>query len=960
MPGGNFFVASRSRSLTAGSSPPPTTTPPTSPPPPPSTSANVLTRVGTNLQWGGQTTKLWGVCNIPMGVLTFDGPPTWTQAKQDRALGQITVIKNYGMNYIRGCFAPGMYRYWSDPARNRFWGFVDAYVDRCASEGIFFELNWWTVSTPDGQRADDSFFAPEYAPGYDSSKALCRQFWTEAANRYKTRGHVIFSFWDEPIKAVASDTWTQLQPFVQELVTLVRNQGAPNLLSIPGNHYSRDFTTILTTHQLTDPTDNWAIRCHEFEALEPQNYQFLAASGGVLVDTVRPLIIGGTGYEPVTKTAPSRAEYITWLNTHVYPKAKAIAWWVGDKWATPNLWATGFPMDEPVTLTNYGAYVIANPINPRLPASGGVVSPPSPPTSPPPPTTTPTTGILDPVPLTSANVWVDTVNGDDSRSGNSAANAVRTWTRVQQLMAAGRTLAIAGGSVFNQETVINNWAGCTIGYYGSGPRPIFKSTQIFTSGWEFVRNISGVNGGAVYRIPLGALPQSTAYAAARVTHATIVIVNDTQHLSWYARNGQGEIGGNGRRDMFWHTSSSGYLYFSCVGTVTKVEVPYGDPFRIGNSTGFTVRDIMFGPARGHAFIAEGNQDNRNVLRCHAKYFGISGFYMQLRNGAATDGENVTYCLAEDGHAEGIVSGCGGGQNAGVRNLNISNNVIRRVNKGPPFIFAGTSSQDFYAAAIKLFTELGTSFPSSGYVQDNLIEDIGDLGTPYYYAPGGYAYNGVNGYESNQGQGIWPDTVNGAIVVRRNTIRRTWAAGVFVENCPNRPHVVEYNLMEDVGQQPCGWTGGVCIGRNSSSTIVRHNTILRPKNGGFTLQGTPNNQKVSNLDIRDNIVVCQGSDPFVVERSGNGNANTNWRNNLWYNPNSPRWGFLGGTDGASNSTFWNTPTFYTTLQAWSSARGGLVTNNLTSNPNLNSSNVPQSGSPAINAATDGTDIGKEQT
>jgi hypothetical protein len=184
--------------------------------------------------------------------------------------------------------------------------------------------------------------------------------------------------------------------------------------------------------------------------------------------------------------------------------------------------------------------------------------------------------------------------------------------------------------------------------------------------------------------------------------------------------------------------------------------------------------------------------------------------------------------------------------------------------------------------------------------------------------------------------------------------------VFVENSPNRPHVVEYNLMEDVGQQPCGWTGGVCLGRNSSGTIVRHNTILRPKNGGFTLQGTPNNQKVSNLDIRDNIVVCQGSDPFVVERSGNGNANTNWRNNLWYNPNSPRWGFLGGTDGASNSTFWNNPTFYTTLQAWSSARGGLVTNNVTGNPNLNSSNVPQSGSPAINAATDGTDIGKEQT
>lgn len=490
--------------------------PPPLPPPPPPATGSQLQRVDNTLTYGGVTTKLWGGCHIPMGVFSFDGPSTWTQAKQDRAFDQIAVIKNtFGFNYIRACFAPGHYRYWKDPVRNRFWAFLDGYVDRCLAEGMFLEINWWTVSTPDGDRADDSFFPVELAPGYDSSFALCKEFWTAAAARYKGYGHVIFSLWDEPIKRVPSDTWQHVQPFMQELVTIIRGGGFNGLISIPGNHYSMMFQEILTTHPIVDAAENWAMRWHAFlGAGEPQNYDAFTTSGGTRLDTVRPLIIGGAGHEPVTALEPPEGVYKDWLTNVVYPRADALAWWCIDAWATPQLYQTGFPTEAATTLTNYGLYAKNNPLSPLVRPSG-VISPPPPPPppppSPPPPPPPPVGGnILLSTRPRYESVVLDTSglpthmrpvfqreifgspNGNDGAAGTIDAplRSIGALVSRQASLGAGTLITLRGGTYTTNSTVSFSTSGTSASWVGlrsyPGERATIKFAPPLGSAWTLI------------------------------------------------------------------------------------------------------------------------------------------------------------------------------------------------------------------------------------------------------------------------------------------------------------------------------------------------------------------------------------------------------------------------------------------------------------------------------------------
>lgn len=928
-------------------------------PPPTPTPGAVLARSGAGLTYGGAPTKLWGVNFRPWQAFDIAGPPTWSDQVRDRVYSEIANIKNsWGGNYIRTNIAPGEYRYWKNPARNRFWTFLDGLLDRALAEGMFIELNWWTVGCPDGERADDSFFRVEYNPGYDTSFALCKEFWLAAATRYKTYGHVIFSLWDEPLKRVASDTWVQLHPYMQELATIIRGAGAPNLLSIPGNHYSRDVREILTTHPIVDATENWAVRYHEFASGEPQNYLMFMTSGGTRLDSVRPLIIGGTGYEPVTLTEPP-ALLKSWLDTYVYPLADVLAWWDGSAYNTPNLYQTGYPTDAPTTYTAYGNYARARPLSPLL-RPGGSTSPPSPP--PPGPVQgqpVKIAAIPPPVDLTgSANWYLDSNAG--SNGNGSLGSPFNNWPSFIAALQPGQIGAIKAGTTINRQGnqfgfSISGKGGCTIGYYGTGARPILKNSVVLTGGFVNV-------GGNVWRRSVGAMPSTTAYAAASVTHATNCIVNGSHWCSWYARNGAGEVGA--RNDMFYHTN--GDLTFNSNGlTPTSLEVPWQTTMIISGSDGFRLQDLDIGHSRDHGIIVS-QMDNVIVRRCIVRRCGLTGIYWQSKS------NQVTFdCIVEDNqlteiHAEGLSMAWPGNVRNAFRRAKVRRNKVHKTCMGPPFIFSGSTSQDFYSAAIKFFTQNWESATwwNDMEVYDNHIHDIGNVGVAYVYS-GNYRYDGASGYESNQAMGVWPDTVTGhptlgGVKMYNNWIENTWGAGVFIENCPDGGHHVYENLFINAGTNLTGYSGAVCVGRGSRQMQVYKNTIRSCPNGGLVLQansgttvtgdGRSFSEGVQNNVLRDNIVSQTNNYPAIYDRSRDGGSSNVFTKNLvhggpyLYHPNQP----------------WNNPSTYANAAAYSTARGGGISGTVEADPlfvNAGAGDFSlQTNSPARNVATDGGNIG----
>lgn len=412
---------------------------------------SVLTRSGANILWRNGITKLWGANFRAFAPFDIDGDPAFRVAARDHVLAQPQIMKGlYGANAVRVNVSPGEYRFWRD--EGNLWSFLDSVIDACYNAGLFVELNWWCVGAPGLPYADDDSWAhADYQPFYDTDKALCEEFWEAAAARYKTRGYVVFSLWDEAIRqpnttgtlaggstttatlpggsssvtdyhkgrrfyaltgsgngqsvfvtayngttkvctfasalsvAVDSSTtfaledgWPYIQPFFQGLVDIIRGEGAPNLISIGGIHYSQDLRELLTTHPITDATENWAARYHTFSASEPQNYLLFQTSGGTVIHTVRPLIVGGTGYAPETASAPS-GDYATWVSTYGLPFSKAFYLWDWSKFNAPPALKTGYPVrqDTGTTFTAMGEYFRARPINPRLaPQSGATPTSP--------------------------------------------------------------------------------------------------------------------------------------------------------------------------------------------------------------------------------------------------------------------------------------------------------------------------------------------------------------------------------------------------------------------------------------------------------------------------------------------------------------------------------------------------------------------------------------------------------
>lgn len=208
--------------------------------------------------------------------------------------------------------------------------------------------------------------------------------------------------------------------------------------------------------------------------------------------------------------------------------------------------------------------------------------------------------------------------------------------------------------------------------------------------------------------------------------------------------------------------------------------------------------------------------------------------------------------------------------------------------------------------------------------------------------------GNNSLSANQEVGIIIEYSNSDVIIENNTFKYLTNAFIisthFNNNLQKRIYF-QYNLCYGNGRS--GGSGDAYVttitdGLNNNaidSFFFLHNTLVGDASfaNPYTISVSNNYNGVTNFFIRDNIISGAGTATFLVSGDAsfiNGMYNTN---NIIYG------------NGNSNAALWlsGTPTNY------------IVNGLLTTNPDLNTTAdlyTLNTGSPAINSATDGTNRG----
>ena len=596
--------------------------------------------------------------------------------------------------------------------------------------------------------------------------------------------------------------------------------------------------------------------------------------------------------------------------------------------------------------------------------------------SPPPPPPPPSVGPAEDLSGT-ASVYLDPQGGNDANSGTSPATAVKTHGRAATLMAAApaKILAQKSGSILDVGTAVwavSGWSNGKWGIYGGTERARIKSTKAFTGAQiEFVR-------AGVWRVNLGTFATgsnltglSTSYAGARVSHALGVIVNDAHFCYWFAQWGESEINAS-RPFMYWH--NGGYCYFGSPVAPVTVEIPFDTIMHFGGSTNFDIQDIDFCGARSHGLVVQSGCEYLNIKRCRFRRVGITGLYIQPKSNIQTYGINVLDCEFEDCHSEGLTfTWVQGGVKVCYRDCKVLRCTARNCCKGPPVIkTSNSSSQDFFSAAFKFFTDNwsgGDGWGNDIEVAYCDLDRTGDLDVPYSFGTGGYYYNSVNGYNSNQAYSIWIDTVVGTdahhMRVHHNIIRNDWSGGVYIEySKPGRHHIYE-NIVINGGLRYNGYAGCIGSGRGTTGALFYKNTLYCPSalswSAMFLQAGNKADEATSGNEFRDNLCLVNSSVAAIHDSSRAAPGTNVFRNNLIYviGGGTPLFRYHGGSNVVFPERF-QAPYAKYGLQAFSAARGAGVTGTVTGNPMLTDPAGEDFtlllGSTAIGAATDGGNIG----
>lgn len=146
------------------------------------------------------------------------------------------ISKNWKANTIRISVHPGIYlRNWKK-AKN----ILKEEVSAARSNGLFVVIDWHVIGRPDGwyKEATDTMYT------YESDFDLALKFWQEMSTIYKNDGGVIFEIWNEPMDINKDLSWEEMKPYWQDVIDMIRNNKAENVILVPGVYWAYDLRDI--------------------------------------------------------------------------------------------------------------------------------------------------------------------------------------------------------------------------------------------------------------------------------------------------------------------------------------------------------------------------------------------------------------------------------------------------------------------------------------------------------------------------------------------------------------------------------------------------------------------------------------------------------------------------------------------------------------------------------------------
>jgi len=250
-----------------------------------------------------------GTLAVDGNQLTYDTSPIRLRGI---ALGDIEAFDDYGrsaagdFSLMADTWHSNVIRLTVHPSewihdRDRVLALLQADVATALATGLFPIIDWHTIGFPDGYYevpSRNSGSPPDY---YSSAFAPAEDFWSAMASLFGGDGRIMFELWNEPTlgpdevpPGPGSSHWTDLKPYWQQLLAVIRTGGAQNVVLATSNHWAHDLTTI-ASDLLDDPQTAYTWHCypaHDGNDLA----HWTTALGGL--DAVKPIVVTEWGWGP--------------------------------------------------------------------------------------------------------------------------------------------------------------------------------------------------------------------------------------------------------------------------------------------------------------------------------------------------------------------------------------------------------------------------------------------------------------------------------------------------------------------------------------------------------------------------------------------------------------------------------------------------------------------------------------
>lgn len=146
-------------------------------------------------------------------------------------------IKSWDANMVRFPIHP---RAWRERGKEAYFKLLDDGIEMAKKEELYVILDWHSI----GNLRSEIF----QHPMYNTSKKETFEFWIEMAKRYGNNSNVaMFELFNEPTVGsgrFGTCTWDQWKEIIEELIIIIRANGANNIPLVAGFNWAYDLTPI--------------------------------------------------------------------------------------------------------------------------------------------------------------------------------------------------------------------------------------------------------------------------------------------------------------------------------------------------------------------------------------------------------------------------------------------------------------------------------------------------------------------------------------------------------------------------------------------------------------------------------------------------------------------------------------------------------------------------------------------